>query len=148
MDDVLIYSRTPEEHAEHLRLVFDRLTENGLFIQSPKLSLLVLISVPVLLIPLLRLSKHVRRLSRMVLSEQGKLAANIEESFAGVRTLYAYNQQDFAAQHFDDKMNAYVKHASTRLRLRSLFFALAIVMVCHCFALSPSVSNLHTIVFH
>jgi len=100
-----------------------------MFIQSPKLSLLVLISVPVLLIPLLRLSKHVRRLSRMVLSEQGKLAANIEESFAGVRTLYAYNQQDFAAQHFDDKMNAYVKHASTRLRLRSLFFALAIVII-------------------
>ena len=100
-----------------------------MFIQSPKLSLLVLISVPVLLIPLLMLSRHVRRLSRMVLSEQGSLAANIEESFAGVRTLYAYNQQDFVAQNFDDKINVYVKHASTRLRLRSLFFALAIVII-------------------
>jgi ATP-binding cassette subfamily B protein len=100
-----------------------------MFIQSPKLSLFVLISIPVLLIPLLMLSKHVRRLSRMVLFEQGNLAANIEESFVGVRTLYAYNQQDFVAQHFDDKINVYVKHASTRLRLRSLFFALAIIII-------------------
>lgn len=100
-----------------------------MFIQSPKLSLLVLISIPVLLVPLLRLSKHVRSLSRKVLSEQGTLAANIEESFSGVRTLYAYNQQEFAATQFEHKMTSYVKHASIRLRLRSLFFALAIVVI-------------------
>jgi ATP-binding cassette subfamily B protein len=100
-----------------------------MFVQSPKLSLFVVISVPVLLFPLLKLSKHVRALSRSVLAEQGNLAANIDENFSGIRTLYAYNQQEYTANKFDDKMKSYIKHASTRLRLRSMFFALAIAII-------------------
>ncbi len=100
-----------------------------MFIQSPKLSLLVLISIPVLLFPLLKLSKHVRKLSQRVLIEQATLAANIEENFSGVRTLYAYNQQEFAAVQFDNRIESYIKHASIRLKLRSLFFALAIMVI-------------------
>lgn len=100
-----------------------------MFIQSPKLSLMVLISIPILLVPLLKLSRHVRRLARLVLVEQGMLAANIEENFSGIRTLYAYNQQDFAAKQFYSKVNSYIKHASIRLKFRSLFFALSIVII-------------------
>jgi len=100
-----------------------------MFIQSPKLSLLVLVSIPVLLVPLLKLSRHVRRLARLVLAEQGTLAANIEENFSGIRTLYAYNQQEFAAEQFNSKIDSYINHASTRLKFRSLFFALAIVII-------------------
>jgi ATP-binding cassette subfamily B protein len=91
--------------------------------------LLVIISVPILLFPLLRLSKRVRALSRAVMAEQGNLAANIDESFAGVRTLYAYNQQEYSASKFDAKIDSYIKHASIRLRLRSMFFALAIAII-------------------
>ena len=36
IDDIIIYSKTPDEHAEHLRIVFERLREYGLLIQSPK----------------------------------------------------------------------------------------------------------------
>ena len=36
IDDILVFSKTPEEHAEHLRRVFNRLREYGLLIQSPK----------------------------------------------------------------------------------------------------------------
>jgi ATP-binding cassette subfamily B protein len=100
-----------------------------MFIQSPKLSLLVLVSIPVLLFPLLKLSKHIRKLSREVLAEQASLAANIEESFTGIRTLYAYNQQEFTAVQFDNRIKSYIKHASIRLKLRSLFFALAIAVI-------------------
>lgn len=100
-----------------------------MFIQSPKLSLLVLVSIPVLLFPLLKLSKHIRKLSREVLAEQASLAANIEESFTGIRTLYAYNRQEFTAVQFDNRIKSYIKHASIRLKLRSLFFALAIAVI-------------------
>jgi ATP-binding cassette, subfamily B, bacterial len=100
-----------------------------MFVQSPKLSLFVVISVPILLVPLLKLSKHVRALSRSVLAEQGNLAANIDENFSGIRTLYAYNQQEYTANKFDDKIKSYIKHASIRLRLRSMFFALAIAII-------------------
>lgn len=97
--------------------------------QSPKLSLLVIVSVPLMLVPLLRLSRHLRSLSRKVLDEQGRIAGNVEESFAGIRTLHAYNRQEYSAQHFNQKINTYLKHAGKRLRLRSLFFALAITII-------------------
>lgn len=100
-----------------------------MFVQSPKLSLFVIVSVPVLLFPLLKLSRHVRSLARSVMAEQGKIAANIDESFSGIRTLYAYNQQQYLADRFDSKMKSYIKQASLRLRLRSTFFALAIILI-------------------
>lgn len=100
-----------------------------MFWQSPKLSLLVIVSVPLMLVPLLRLSRHLRSLSRKVLDEQGRMAANVEESFAGIRTLHAYNRQAYTARHFNQKIGTYIKHASKRLRLRSLFFALAITII-------------------
>ncbi len=100
-----------------------------MFVQSPKLSLLVLIIVPVLLIPLLKLSKHIRKLSRKVMEEQGMIATNIEENFIGIRTLYAYNQQNFIIKKFTNKVENYIKHSSTRLRLRSMFFAIAIAVI-------------------
>ena len=36
LDDVLIASKTKEEHRKHLRLFFDRLEQHGLFIQASK----------------------------------------------------------------------------------------------------------------
>ena len=36
LDDILIFSRTPEEHTEHVRLVLQRLLENRLFIKAVK----------------------------------------------------------------------------------------------------------------
>ncbi|MCF8493871.1 MAG: ATP-binding cassette domain-containing protein [Rickettsiaceae bacterium] len=100
-----------------------------MFVESPKLSLIVMFSIPVLLFPILRLSKHVRSLSKRVLEEQSLLASNIEENFVGIRTLYAYNQQQYLSDQFDKKIHSNIKHASVRLRLRSLFFALAIAII-------------------
>jgi len=100
-----------------------------MFIESPKLSLMVMFSIPVLLFPILKLSKHVRSLSKRVLEEQSLLASNIEENFVGIRTLYAYNQQQYLSDQFDKKIHLNIKHASARLRLRSLFFALAIAII-------------------
>jgi ATP-binding cassette subfamily B protein len=64
-----------------------------------------------------------------VLEEQSLLASNIEENFVGIRTLYAYNQQQYLSDQFDKKIHSNIKHASVRLRLRSLFFALAIAII-------------------
>lgn len=100
-----------------------------MIIQSPKMSLLVIFGVPVLLFPLLKLSKHIRSLSKRVLKEQSNLAAMVEESFSGIRTMHAYNQQLYAAKQFSSKIDAYIKHSSKRLKLRSLFFALAISVI-------------------
>ena len=100
-----------------------------MFLQSPKLSIMVIITIPVLLVPILRLSNHVRSISKKVMSEKAELSNFIEESFFGIRTLYSFNQQLHSIEKFSDKMNFYLKHSASRLRLRSLFFASAILVI-------------------
>lgn len=97
-----------------------------MFLQSAKLSMLVIFTVPLLLMPLLHLSKHIRSISRKVMAEKSDLSSFIEESFSAIRTLYAFNQQPHNLKRFNEKIATYVKHSSKRLKLRSLFFALAI----------------------
>lgn len=100
-----------------------------MFLQSAKLSMLVIFTVPVLLTPLLHLSKHIRSISRKVMAEKSNLSSFIEESFSAIRTLYAFNQQTHSLNRFNEKITTYVKHSSKRLKLRSLFFALAIAAI-------------------
>jgi len=38
LDDILVFSRTPEEHEEHLRWVFSRLREHLLCVKRSKCS--------------------------------------------------------------------------------------------------------------
>ena len=97
-----------------------------MFLQSAKLSMLVIFIVPFLLMPLLHLSKHIRSISRKVMAEKADLSSFIEESFSAIRTLYAFNQQPHNLKRFNEKIITYIKHSSKRLKLRSLFFALAI----------------------
>lgn len=100
-----------------------------MFTQSIKLSSLVLICIPLSLIPIIGLSKKVRALSRQTLTKQGNFAAGIEESFLGVRTVYAYNQQARQVKHFNNEMRNFQSLANERLRYRSLFFALTITII-------------------
>ena len=86
-----------------------------MFFQSPKLSLLVIFSVPVLLGPLLRLSKHVQSISKKVMVERSELSCFIEESFSAIRTLYSFNQQGYAGEKFNEKIAIYLKHSDKRL---------------------------------
>ena len=100
-----------------------------MFLQSSKLSILVIFSVPILLAPILRLSKHVRTISKKVMGEKAGLSAFLAENFAAVRTLYAFNQQDHSVKRFREKIAIHINHSNLRLKLRSLFFALAIIAI-------------------
>lgn len=100
-----------------------------MFTSSTKLSLLVVIVIPILLIPIIKLSQHVRHFARIVLEEQGNLSANIEEMLSGIHTVHAYNQQQAVYKDFLQKIEHYLKHSATRLKYRSLFFSLAILVI-------------------
>lgn len=100
-----------------------------MFFQSYKLSLIILIAVPLLFIPLLKLGKYVRVLAKNALTSQGEIASDIAETFQNVRTIYAFNQQDNKILEFKKHSHDYLIHASSRLKIRSLFFAIAISII-------------------
>ncbi|HJK86767.1 MAG TPA: ABC transporter transmembrane domain-containing protein [Candidatus Megaira endosymbiont of Nemacystus decipiens] len=100
-----------------------------MFLQSPKLSILAIIGIPILLLPIIGLSKFVKRLSRKVLSSQALQTSCIEENFTGIRTLHAYNSQEYQANLFNKNMSDYNLLANLRLKYRSLFFALTISII-------------------
>ena len=97
-----------------------------MFTQSPKLALMVVLCVPLILLPLLVLSKKVRKLSKEVLSSNADISAFVEESFSGIKTIFAYNKQEHFSNSFSNQLKDYNKISSRRLAMRSLFFALAI----------------------
>ena len=100
-----------------------------MFIQSGKLSLIVIIVVPLLLVPLLKLARYVRVLSRATGEMQSGIASTIEESFSNVRTIYAFNQQAHKILAFKSQTENYLQDASNRLKARSLFFALSMSII-------------------
>lgn len=100
-----------------------------MFYQAPKLSLIVIVIVPIAILPILKLGRYVRILSKQALHSQGLMASLIEENFTNIKTLYAFNQQYNKINEFQNQTEEYLRNASVRLRARSLFFALSISIV-------------------
>lgn len=97
-----------------------------MFINNPKLSLIVLAIVPILLVPILKLGRYVRTLSKNTLALQSDIAASLAEQFTNIRTLYAFNQQQYQLNEFINQTNNYLQYTSRRLKIRAIFFAISI----------------------
>jgi ATP-binding cassette subfamily B protein len=100
-----------------------------MFLQSPKLALLVIITIPLLLVPLIKFGKYVKNLSKNALKSQSAIIANLEESLSNIRAIQAFNQQANRITDFNKQITNYLQYASDRLKIRSIFFALAISVI-------------------
>ncbi|MFK8039984.1 MAG: ABC transporter ATP-binding protein [Rickettsiaceae bacterium] len=102
-----------------------------MFYQNFKLSMTIVVSVPILLIPIIFLSKYVRSLSRKVLSMQGSMASNIEEDFSNIHAVHTFNQQNYSVSKFQNNINQYLEQSAKRFKIRAIFFAFSIsVILC------------------
>jgi ATP-binding cassette subfamily B protein len=100
-----------------------------MFCQSPKLTAIVIIIIPLLLLPLIKFGKYVRNLSKNVLKSQANITANLEESVSNICAIQAFNQQANKIAAFNKQISDYLQHAASRLKIRSVFFALAISVI-------------------
>lgn len=100
-----------------------------MFCQSPKLAAIVTIIIPLLLLPLIKFGKYVRNLSKNVLKSQANITANLEESVSNICAIQAFNQQANKIAAFNRQISDYLQHAASRLKIRSIFFALAISVI-------------------
>ncbi|MEM7180621.1 MAG: ABC transporter transmembrane domain-containing protein [Spirochaetota bacterium] len=106
-----------------------------LFITNPKLTGIVMISVPLVFAPILILGRRVRRLSRDSQDEIAHVGSYIGESLQNVKTVQSYNHQDIDRQNFAEHVEAAFAVSVQRIRHRSWLIALVMVLIFSAIAL-------------
>jgi len=100
-----------------------------MFFESFKLASIVIITIPLLLIPIIKFGKHVKALSKKALESQALLASDINESFSNIKTIYAFGGQATKITEFNNLLQDYLTCSSARLKIRALFFAFSMAFI-------------------
>jgi ATP-binding cassette subfamily B protein len=99
-----------------------------LALTSAKLTLLVLVGVPVVFLPIIVAGRRVRRLSRASQDRLADVAAFIDETLHGIRTVQAYVHEDIDRAHFRTRVEAQFATAARRILVRAAMIASVILL--------------------
>lgn len=97
-----------------------------LFYTDVKLTLIVMVSVPLILGPVLLMGRRVRNLSRTTQDRMARLGAYVGESLQNIKTVQAFNHQAEDRRIFSEVVEDTFAAARSRIWYRS--FLIAIVM--------------------
>ncbi|MDG4721831.1 MULTISPECIES: ABC transporter transmembrane domain-containing protein [Thalassospira] len=100
-----------------------------LAITSPKLTALVLLVVPLVVVPIVGYGRRVRRLSRESQDRIADVSAFSEETLNALRTVQAYTHEEIESTRFGTHVESAFKTAVARISARALLTAIVIVMV-------------------
>jgi ATP-binding cassette, subfamily B, bacterial len=98
-------------------------------VTSPKLSLAVLVVIPVIMLPLVAYGRSVRVLSREAQDTLAQASAYASESLAQVRVLQAFTHEEAAAARFGKAVERSFAAANARAKARAGLTAIAIFLV-------------------
>ena len=99
-----------------------------LAVTSPKLTLLVALVVPLVLLPILLFGRRVRRLSRDSQDRIADIGAYIDESVANVRTVQAFGHEAADRTLFGARVEDAFATAVRRIRARALLTVSVIIL--------------------
>ncbi len=92
-----------------------------LLVTNPKLTALVLIVVPLVIVPIVAIGRRVRRLSRAAQDRIGALGSHVEETLNAVRTVQAFAQEERERGNLralaEAAFAAAIRHARSRAAL-------------------------------
>jgi ATP-binding cassette subfamily B protein len=100
-----------------------------MIVTSPKLSLLVLIAIPVIVLPLVAYGRAVRSLSREAQDSLAHASAYASESLSQVRVLQAFTHERAASARFAGAVELAFGAAKARTKARAGLTALAIFLI-------------------
>jgi ATP-binding cassette subfamily B protein len=100
-----------------------------LVVTSPKLTGLVLVFVPMVVIPIIVLGRRVRGLSRASQDRVADSSALAGEVLDDITVVQAFTQEDTERGRFNDAVEQGFEVAMQRIRVRAILTALVIVMV-------------------
>jgi ATP-binding cassette, subfamily B, bacterial len=100
-----------------------------LVLASPRLSLLIVIGIPLVVAPIFIIGKRVQKLSR---ESQDKIAATsgmAGEALNAVHTVQAFAREDYEAKRYADSVELLFKSAINRIRARASLIGIVILVV-------------------
>ncbi len=100
-----------------------------LALTSAKLTLLVLIGVPFVLVPIIWFGRRVRGLARASQDRVGDVGAYVDEVLHEIRTVQAYGHEDEDRRQFATRVENAFGIALQRIRQRALLVATVIMLV-------------------
>ena len=100
-----------------------------LFVTNARLTGLVLLVVPVVVVPIMIFGRRVRALSRASQDRVADVGAFAEESINGIRTVQAFTHENEDRQRFSGEVTNAFTVAVSRIRMRSLLTAVVILLV-------------------
>src|SRR3954466_2912446 len=99
-----------------------------LVITSPKLTALVVLGVPLVVVPILLYGRRVRRLSRASQDRIADVSAHVDESLHEIRTVQAYGHEDADRERFAERVEAAFATAVHRISQRALLIAIVMLL--------------------
>ena len=100
-----------------------------LAVTSAKLTGLVLLVIPLVLVPILLYGRRVRRLSRASQDRVADVGAYADESLGAIRTVQAFGHEPEDRRRFRDRVEAAFATAVERIRARAMLTAAVLVLV-------------------
>jgi ATP-binding cassette subfamily B protein len=100
-----------------------------MFVTSPRLSLLVLVAIPVIVLPLVAYGRSVRALSREAQDSLAHASAFAGESLAQIRVLQAFTHEKEASSRFAAAVERAFQSARKRTQARAGLTLIAIFLV-------------------
>jgi len=100
-----------------------------LMLTSWKLTLLVLLTVPVVIVPIVLFGRRVRKLARASQDRVADLGAYVDEALHEIRTVQAYGHEETDRKLFGRRIEAAFNTARQRIRVRASLISAVIVLV-------------------
>ncbi|MDN3517879.1 ABC transporter transmembrane domain-containing protein [Aquisalimonas lutea] len=99
-----------------------------LFITSPRLTALVLVGLPVVLVPILFFGRRVRRLSRSSQDRVADVGSAAGETLHGIHTVQAFGHEGLDRERFAGHVDAAFATAMRRIRQRAWLLGMAMAL--------------------
>jgi len=100
-----------------------------LFTIAPKLTGILLLGIPLILLPILLLGRRVRKLSRLSQDRLADIGSNTDEVLGAMRVVQAFGQEKREAERFGVTVAAGFATARYRISLRAVMTATAIFLI-------------------
>ena len=100
-----------------------------LALTSAKLTVLVLVGVPLTVVPIILFGRRVRKLARASQDRVGDVGAYVDEALHEIRTVQAYGHEDEDRRQFGARVESVFGTALQRIRQRAFLVATVILLV-------------------